>query len=216
MLQAQVNYWNLMESKRHNIETEKITWFANYETQRHNVQTENLGWATLAETERHNKVSEQQGWESIDVARTNAQTNIFNAHTQRYAQQEQARHNLVTEDVSWFNAYSQRISANASALSASAQMKQADTQRQSMINQGVRWASQTANEQRQTQIAQGQLDVAKQNARTNLYNAKLYASRLLVQNSTDTWNTIERAAPDVPMVSIRPEWETGEIGHYPW
>lgn len=75
MLQAQVNYWTLVENARHNRETEDISRaniglgyeqlrfsYANLdENKRHNRATEELGFQTLAETSRHNLVTERQG-----------------------------------------------------------------------------------------------------------------------------------------------------------
>lgn len=197
MLQAQVNYWTLVENKRHNIVSEAVSWFKEQEQQRHNIQTESLGWSTLEETRRHNIAAEQIGWENISIS-------DYNAKTARASQLEQARHNLVTEDVSWYNASSQRISANASASQAGASWFNAQTNLRNVTNQGVRWAEQTAIDQDKVRVSKAELEVHQQNARTNLYSAQINAARALVQNQTDTWNTIERFMPDVPILTLKP------------
>lgn len=69
MLQTQVNYWQLQETKQHNRSTEALQKEQNVETNRHNLATE-------GETNRHNLASEEQA---------------------TFANQELARHNLATE-----------------------------------------------------------------------------------------------------------------------
>lgn len=113
MLAVQVQYFNYLETQRHNLVTEqqgaetleqgreslRIQDF-NSQTQRrsqeeqarHNVASETISLASLHETERHNKVYEQ----------------------------ETQRHNLAQEAIG-------RTQAEASTLSAQASMKQAQS-----------------------------------------------------------------------------------------
>lgn len=99
MLQTTVNYLNVLESKRHNLVTEKQTDVdlaikrgelevhrgQLAETSRHNQVTESQGWATILETNRHNLVTE--GIQAYDAGTRRIQTDInrFEADTHRFA-----------------------------------------------------------------------------------------------------------------------------------
>lgn len=80
MLNTQVQYWALQESKRHNLMTEAQARHELDETRRRNLETERQGRVSLDETSRHNREQENQGW--------------FNAR-------ESARHNKESESVGW-------------------------------------------------------------------------------------------------------------------
>lgn len=85
MLATQVSYWNLQETKRHNIAAESQARNELTETQRHNRRTEELqGWsigetsrhnkAMEGETYRHNQAVESQAWASLsELQRHNRQ-----------------------------------------------------------------------------------------------------------------------------------------------
>lgn len=127
MTHNQINYWTLQESTRHNLASEGETQRHNLasenietgklqETSRHNLATENIDISKLAETSRHNLASEGQGYmqlaethrhnvseEAIGSAQAkaalqNADTNAYNANTNRLVANETNRHNTVTED----------------------------------------------------------------------------------------------------------------------
>lgn len=76
----QLRYWELQETKRHNVtgegETNRHNVVTESETNRHNVATENIDISKLGETMRHNKVTEGQTDRDLG---------------------EKYRHNLVTE-----------------------------------------------------------------------------------------------------------------------
>lgn len=91
MTQNQIAYWNLQESKRHNLvgedETNRHNVVTEGETQRHNVMTENISIADLQEKGRHNRATEYE-------------TNRHNLQTEEVARgelSEKVRHNLETE-----------------------------------------------------------------------------------------------------------------------
>lgn len=97
MLPAQVSYWQLQESKRHNLTAEQQARNELAETSRHNIVSEEqnaenlrLGWSSLAETTRHNQAMETETHRA-NVARENI--SLFTA-------QEQQRHNVSTESIS--------------------------------------------------------------------------------------------------------------------
>lgn len=98
MTANQINFYNAVENRRHNIATENETHRTNryyeQETTRHNVATETEtnrhNVVTENETARHNKVSEQIGWHqaysqriSANAAMINAQAAKKNADTNR-------------------------------------------------------------------------------------------------------------------------------------
>jgi hypothetical protein len=115
MTNLQIAYWNLQETKRHNLAYEQ-------ETYRHNVATEDVAIGTLQENTRHNKASEQISWfKETEAQRHNLATEFeINRHNV-VTESETQRHNKVAEA-------NDAIKAQASMLSASAAMKQADTQ----------------------------------------------------------------------------------------
>lgn len=86
MTHNQINYWNYVETGRHNVETEKENARHNLasesETNRHNVATEQIDLGKLNETIRHNKVTE--GVSMSQLA-------------------EDVRHNLASESLGWGN-----------------------------------------------------------------------------------------------------------------
>lgn len=76
MTRNQIEYWNLQESKRHNVATE-------VEINRHNVATEGIDLGNLQETQRHNYATE-----GIELGKLG----------------ETRRHNVATEGISQFEA----------------------------------------------------------------------------------------------------------------
>lgn len=129
MLQAQVNYWNLVEQKRHNQATEKLGFdtleyqYADlHERTRHNQVSEQLGFETLHETVRHNMVSESQQWYSLnEQARHNRATESLGIANLN----EVIRHNVVTEGyqgeanrINWANVGVAQANANTNRLNA--------------------------------------------------------------------------------------------------
>lgn len=83
MTANQINYWNLQETKRHNVTTEG-------ETERHNRATEGIDLGRLEETRRHNVASEgiEQGKLDLGYAQLGKDYAVL---------AEQNRHNLATE-----------------------------------------------------------------------------------------------------------------------
>lgn len=93
MTHNQINYWNLQESKRHNVVTET-------ETNRHNVATENIDLGRLQETTRHNLATE--GETNRHNVRTEGQTDV-NLGLQQGTLSEVQRHNLASEQLGYGN-----------------------------------------------------------------------------------------------------------------
>jgi hypothetical protein len=94
MTRNQIDYWNMVENKRHNVVTEG-------ETNRHNVATEGIDIGKLSESARHNVVTE-----NIDIGKLGETTrhNVASEGIERskvglgYAELgETTRHNLVVE-----------------------------------------------------------------------------------------------------------------------
>lgn len=106
MLQTQVNYWTLVENKRHNLQTEDLGFRTLNESIRHNQQTEELGWAGLSENKRHNLATEQVASGTLG---------------------ENVRHNLATENLGQQNIYVAQAQAAAAMVGAQASMKNAVT-----------------------------------------------------------------------------------------
>lgn len=94
MTQNQIAYWNLQESKRHNVvgegETNRHNVATENETNRHNIATEQISISDLQERQRHNLESERLGRDTL------AETNRHNMA----GEGETYRHNLATENIS--------------------------------------------------------------------------------------------------------------------
>lgn len=69
MLATQVQYWNYMETQRHNKATESQAKAELQETNRSNLVREGISKGTLDESVRHNKATEQISWDSLDETR---------------------------------------------------------------------------------------------------------------------------------------------------
>lgn len=87
MTNNQINYWNLQETKRHNVvgetETNRHNVATETETNRHNVMTEKIDLGKLNETIRHNKAGEGLTSRQLDI--------------QEATLRETGRHNRATE-----------------------------------------------------------------------------------------------------------------------
>lgn len=134
MLNTQVQYWALQETKRHDLVTESIQRdtlnesirhntksesqidFQNMETQRHNMITEQFNWSTLNESIRHNKQMEGIGW-----------TNAKAAQTQAAASMKQAQAALQNAATNRVNAQTQQRLADIQQQNANTQEKNAQT-----------------------------------------------------------------------------------------
>lgn len=168
MLSAQVEYWKLQETGRHNIVAESQGWanlklgYANLEESgRHNRAQEALGFGSLAETVRHNTEQEATNW--------------FNVH-------ETQRHNVAQEQLGWGNlselSRSNRVNESIGWANARTNRQNADT------NYSKYQLDQTLGFM--TQDIQDRLaSVQEHNAETNSRNAELRAQELEWQKAND-------------------------------
>lgn len=129
MLAVQVQYWNYVETAKHNRETERqglielsqqqqridetvrhdketeqIQWFQAREQSRHNYETERIGWANVTELNRHNLATEAIGRESNAIARLQAQNSALQAR----AALQQASAALQNAATNKYNAATQK------------------------------------------------------------------------------------------------------------
>lgn len=173
MLTTQVQYWTLMETKRHNLQSEDLgnrtlqenirhNTVTENETNRHNVATENYYTNSLLETVRHNLVTEGQGQSKIEIDRMNAFTNQRNAATNEM----NAATNRMAVGVQSYDAQTRRFSAiTGASLGLDANriaQENADSNRMS-------------SEAKQTEAQTGQLrlfTVDQSNASSNAMNAE--------------------------------------------
>lgn len=82
MLATQVQYWNYMETQRHNKATEAQAKAELQETNRSNLVREGISKGTLDESVRHNQATEQISWSNLE---------------------ETKRHNKAQEDIGFSN-----------------------------------------------------------------------------------------------------------------
>lgn len=87
MLATQVAYWNMIEQRRHNKETERLT-----------ARQQEIDKSALAENRRHNLASESIGYRQASASLTsasaawkNAGTNMFESRTNRSRQRVDAK-----------------------------------------------------------------------------------------------------------------------------
>lgn len=86
----QIAYWNLEESKRHNLASEELAQNQLIEAGRHNLADESIRQSQLNETQRANMVKESQNARALSISG-------YDAETRRQAHNENVRHNLVGE-----------------------------------------------------------------------------------------------------------------------
>lgn len=143
MLQAQVNYWTLLENAKHNRAMEALGAQTNAETFRHDVAQETLGSQSLAETKRHQMAQEELTSMSNRAALIQAYSqqkrveydyqlglgNLANSAKQAQASLEQASAASQQAAVARLNAESNRIQARASQSQAATAEMNAETRR---------------------------------------------------------------------------------------
>lgn len=95
MTKNQIDYWNMRETGRHNVATEK-------ETNRHNLMTEKVDLGKLGEQQRHNVESENIERGKLDLGHLQlGETYRHNTIAEQLEGQkvtEQGRHNLAAEE----------------------------------------------------------------------------------------------------------------------
>lgn len=109
MLQTQVAYWQLQETKQHNRATEGQARNELAELARHNQLTERLGFFNYAETAKHNRATEK-------ISRDNLRIGWYNAN-------ELARHNVAQEGINLIGAKANARNASTNAYNALTQAR---------------------------------------------------------------------------------------------
>lgn len=114
MTRNQIEYWNLNETRRHNVTTENETVRHNQasesETNRHNVVSEGIDLGQLSETARHNRAGEAVAQQNVQLGLGTLSENIrhnrasealtgTDLNIRSSIAAETARHNAVTEGI---------------------------------------------------------------------------------------------------------------------
>lgn len=121
MLATQVAYWNMIEQRRHNRETERLT-----------AKQQEIDKSALAENKRHNLANESIGYQQASASLTsasaawkNSSTNRFESITNRSRQRMDARLTRAKTQATkhsvaqgWVNAASSLIGNVASVVRA--------------------------------------------------------------------------------------------------
>lgn len=174
MLQSQVNYWNLQETRRHNLATERLARESQAETQRHNISTEDVAYGNLRESATHNRATEALGWETLGENRRhnvvaeyeNERHNREMEGIQQAANAEAIRSHKAQEEISWYNAETANKRLEYDALNA-------------------------ASNSMQAQVAWQNAETNKRNAETQWYRAQL-ENLDLQRKITDSENAWKR------------------------
>lgn len=204
MLQTQVNYWNLVETQRHNLASEDyynrslsetnrhnlVTEAQNQtslnEQARHNTTTEYLTYQANNENVRHNQVMEAQGWSVItETNRHNVATENENKRhnvqmeneTVRHnttTEKETTRHNLAAESIDYTNSQTNRYNAETNRMNAYTNQRNAKT---NAYNASVN-----------ADYSSGMLDIGMKNASTNVLKQFTYDSSVQSQNKLNKAN----------------------------
>lgn len=148
MLNVQVEYWKLQETKRHNVVAEELTRTELAEIARHNLATE-------TETNRHNVVTEKQTDRQI---------------------RETIRHNKATEAIGRTQAAAAMISANAAQRQAGAAETNAAANLTKAVTSYQMGAIQLGNETRNTNSLIKQREVQNTSTTVNTATNSLKAS----------------------------------------
>lgn len=119
MTDIQVKYWDLQESKRHNVATEGETYRHNVVSEQQNAvalgETVRHNRATEAETQRHNQQQEKLGFATLDeTIRHNKRTEAY----QMSSLAEAIRHNKANEGIAQLNASASMMQAEAARQNA--------------------------------------------------------------------------------------------------
>lgn len=188
MTANQINYWNLQETKRHNLGSEA-------ETSRANKAKEAIDLSKANETARANRANEAETNRSnlakeTETRRHNIQDEGFKMMDLR----ETNRHNVNTEKTNSYNAQTSRELADETRRSNLAREK--ETNRSNLVNEAERYRSNRANEeigsrnadanQKQAEARQAQAEAAKSQAETARYVADLNARTNAVRNAIES------------------------------
>lgn len=163
----------------------QIRYWAHQENVRHNLATEQLQYETLGETARSNRANEAISLQRNQIQQQYNVGYLSELNRSNVAREtETHRHNVATEGI-------QNLQAKASMLSASAAMKQANTQErladstialnvaradESAKRAGL-LAQQTETEKHGTTIAQANAKTASEKAQSVYNNSTYYGMR---------------------------------------
>jgi hypothetical protein len=135
------------------------------------------------EDQRHNLVAESQNKEQLSIARGNLEENIrHNVRTEEvswFNAQENQRHNLVNEDIAWANQH-ETVRHNT-VLESQGFAALEETKRHNRAQESI-GRTQARASMIQANASVGQAKAAWLNATTNQYNA--VTSRLQLKNTT--------------------------------
>lgn len=189
MTHNQINYWNLQESKRHNVEGEKETNRHNLategETYRHNVSSEGIDISKLNETKRHNVQSE--GIESGKLAEQQRH-NIQTENVDISSLQELGRHNRESE-------VSDRIKANASGTQAAASLFSAqESARHNMANEALQQQDLNIRSDSQSEVVRHNTATENLTSLGTQAQVRLQESQALINEIDSMWRNAQNNA----------------------
>lgn len=159
MTHNQINYWNLQETKRHNLVGEQ-------ETSRHNRATESVDLGKLSESNRHNLATESKDLgnlkESIrhNVATENLTSRDLNIAAGTLA--ENRRHNISSESIS-----NKLADSNVELNQANAALAQVRTTWETLNNSANLELTQAQKDEVQGKISKLEAETKNLNAQTD-------------------------------------------------
>lgn len=188
MTSNQIAYWSLVENsranqtrenetRRTNLENERIKWFSNWESARHNKSNEGISIANLAETARHNQFTENES----------KRHNVQDEFLKRYGIDSSYAANIYGVDMNRRNTLD-TIAANKDIAAKQIAQQDLNSQRQYLSS------IYSTNVRAYTDIwkTNQELDTRKQiadlNAQTSIYSADQHykASKYSADSSRDT------------------------------
>jgi hypothetical protein len=133
MTKVQIDYWQMLEGRRHNMAYEEETRRHNMameeqagrelvETARHNLATESLTGSDIAEKTRHNKATESVSKGQLKIDKSKLKIEQSKLGLTAASLQENIRHNKATESINSTMASASVIQAYAAKSNAGARL----------------------------------------------------------------------------------------------
>lgn len=120
MLNTQVEYWKLQETKRHNAVSEGFSYAQLAEDTRHHQADERQNYYSYLENSRHNRSTEDIGYRNVDLGYANLSELSTHNRAMESIGETQARASMISANASQAHARAALISANASVMQAQA------------------------------------------------------------------------------------------------
>lgn len=202
MLNTQVEYWKLQESKRHNVATEQLSrdqlgfsYAQLAEDTRHHQADERQNYYSYLETSRHNKASEDIAYRNIDLGYANLS--------------ELSTHNRAMEDIGRTQARASLISASASVMqakaaqtTAAANLQNAQTNAQNAQTRIDELSIEREKAEHINALNKAKTKTEKANRRLAYAQAKANRAKQEYTDIQSSWYAVDQIRSWVPIINL--------------